>query len=734
MKRFFSHMSLNFLFLFLALFSGVFSVSGTFSLTDESGFLLLLVLFSALGCALLRSASSLRFRGLLFLAVLVVLCILLWRQFDQVLLGARMVFHKISYTYHQLVPSIPFYIAPEGITPLQTSAGIRWFFGLAVPFLALWMGLYLTPARRTLWPILLLSAVFPAIGLVVLLEPPLLPMLALVFLAALCLLTGRGFRVNASLGLRRVWAAVVPIGIVLALVLAIVPPTRYIRPQKVDFWRTSITSWFQEFGLAFQGGGVGISAFASQNFSNAGPLEFDGHTVLTVEGAAKGRLLLRGFTAGVYGKSSWQLLDPDAYGSLLAPPEDSYPFTLPAQGASNDLPPVTATIRLQIHPTSGFLYTPYQLLDLPSGVPADSFHEDSYLARAPYAQSWQVSYYPELSPEDVSLVVRSARWEMSYRGWVAQNYMSVPARVPLDILRPAELQGIAVSTSQGRLEAAQRVTQYLAQTVRYDQQTPVTPEGEDFVTYFLTQSHQGYCLHYASAAVLMLRAMGIPTRFVSGYMANVPYDGAVIAVPDANAHAWVEIYLDGYGWYPVDVTSGFSGSMDTVIASSASPSPSMTPEATAAPTPSPPAPTPSAAPSPSSAPSKAPAVAPGAAGSSSSWLIPVLVLVSIGLALALILLQRRLRLAHWKRAMTQSDPNQAAIAVYRYLAALNRRGGVPIHPTIRVLGQKAAFSQHVLTQAELRTMLVLTQESAQTARTQTGLWRRLLLRCWWALI
>lgn len=84
--------------------------------------------------------------------------------------------------------------------------------------------------------------------------------------------------------------------------------------------------------------------------------------------------------------------------------------------------------------------------------------------------------------------------------------------------------------------------------------------------------------------------------------------------------------------------------------------------------------------------------------------------------------------------MTRPDPNQAAVAIYRYLVALDRRGGVPIHPTIRVLGQKAAFSQHVLTQAELRTMLVLAQESAQTARTQAGLWRRLLLHCWWALI
>ena len=60
-------------------------------------------------------------------------------------------------------------------------------------------------------------------------------------------------------------------------------------------------------------------------------------------------------------------------------------------------------------------------------------------------------------------------------------------------------------------------------------------------------------MHFASAAVLLLRQLGIPARYVSGFTAELSADETV-NVPDSAAHAWVEIYLDGFGWYPVEVT------------------------------------------------------------------------------------------------------------------------------------------------------------------------------------
>ena len=79
--------------------------------------------------------------------------------------------------------------------------------------------------------------------------------------------------------------------------------------------------------------------------------------------------------------------------------------------------------------------------------------------------------------------------------------------------------------------------------------------------WFLTQSHEGNAVLYASAAVEALRTHGVPARYAEGYYVSdtdfqKSEDGSV-AVTGLNAHAWVEIYFDGIGWLPVEVTPGY---------------------------------------------------------------------------------------------------------------------------------------------------------------------------------
>ncbi len=87
------------------------------------------------------------------------------------------------------------------------------------------------------------------------------------------------------------------------------------------------------------------------------------------------------------------------------------------------------------------------------------------------------------------------------------------------------------------------------------------PQDRDFVEYFLTEGHEGYCAHYASAAVILCRMCGIPARYVQGYVMTMgnfaagKTDGDYhIVVPDNQAHAWVEIYVKGFGWIPYEFT------------------------------------------------------------------------------------------------------------------------------------------------------------------------------------
>ncbi len=130
-----------------------------------------------------------------------------------------------------------------------------------------------------------------------------------------------------------------------------------------------------------------------------------------------------------------------------------------------------------------------------------------------------------------------------------------------------------------RLGVAARLKSYFASNFQYTLAPGATPRSKDVVEYFLTVQKRGYCAHFASSSVMILRHMGIPTRYAEGYMMTwsemmegtpvsdnadgwqtpagtiLPGTG-VLEVPltDASAHAWIEIYLDGYGWIPYDTT------------------------------------------------------------------------------------------------------------------------------------------------------------------------------------
>lgn len=122
-----------------------------------------------------------------------------------------------------------------------------------------------------------------------------------------------------------------------------------------------------------------------------------------------------------------------------------------------------------------------------------------------------------------------------------------------------------------RMILAQSVRNYLADRMSYSVMLDDLPRGADPVEYALTVSHEGYCMHYATAAALIMKELGVPTRYVSGYVVR-PGDFKYLSesysyvsyVPDHNAHAWIEIYLDNVGWVPVEVTEGYSSDTDTI--------------------------------------------------------------------------------------------------------------------------------------------------------------------------
>lgn len=104
----------------------------------------------------------------------------------------------------------------------------------------------------------------------------------------------------------------------------------------------------------------------------------------------------------------------------------------------------------------------------------------------------------------------------------------------------------------------------LQNNAKYDVNPGSTPWNKDPAEYFLFDNHKGYCVHYATVAANMYHMLGIPARYVAGYVvdpvflsstdSNDTYYKYKTTVTDYTAHAWVEVFLPDYGWVVVDAT------------------------------------------------------------------------------------------------------------------------------------------------------------------------------------
>lgn len=178
-----------------------------------------------------------------------------------------------------------------------------------------------------------------------------------------------------------------------------------------------------------------------------------------------------------------------------------------------------------------------------------------------------------------------------------EEFCAVRNNFGIDLSIAGKRRGIntvnAGAVNAERISACRAIAQLFEDEYPYTLSPGKTPANEDFVGYFLKEQKRGYCAHFASAAVMLLRHMGIPARYIEGYC--VPYalalkNGTVLEVPeeewytgeprantekrtvavevsDYYAHAWVEVYLEGIGFVPFEVTpasneaipSGISG-------------------------------------------------------------------------------------------------------------------------------------------------------------------------------
>lgn len=150
--------------------------------------------------------------------------------------------------------------------------------------------------------------------------------------------------------------------------------------------------------------------------------------------------------------------------------------------------------------------------------------------------------------------------QQAYLKEIENVYTEVPEEELSDLVRLC-----AENPVENTEQATAFILSVLQENAVYTRTPGLFPFNRDPVEYFLFEGKEGYCQHFASAAVLMYRLYRIPARYASGYAVSPSAfvrqeDGTWTAsVTDVSAHAWPEIFLEDYGWVPVEVTpSGYS--------------------------------------------------------------------------------------------------------------------------------------------------------------------------------
>lgn len=609
--------------------------------------------------------------------LIVYLAVLLWQR-EALLQSVGHFLYRVTSEYAYCFPQMPV-IGREA----TDAAWVLSVLGVPLAWLTAWV------VSREGSVALVILACLPVL-VVCLVIVDLSPVLWLVLLvgALMILVISQNVRDrNHNEGGHLAWWLILPTVILISAITVLWPPADYVRADWSDALQTlaetkvDLEAWQEEVSQPVPQWNRELKTV---DLSRVGPKTMTGTPVLDYRTGSP-IAYLRGVSLGVYKDNTWTALDSAEY--------QSYGI---AQTPLVCAVRTSGTLEVQTRGWQPLLYTAYDLAALPESAAAV---DDAYVKNTGLVSGYSVYFGSETGAVPAG-----------YDSLAVEQYLQIPEelREPLAaIVSEAGLQGAS----------AEAAAAYVRNNGVYDLNTAQVPEGKDFVLYFLQESHRGYCIHFASATVMLLRSMGIPARYVTGYSVS----GAVAQwneVTEDDAHAWVEYYGFGAGWTALDPTPAGAGQEEP-------------PAQTDVPEPEPETSGMEPEPEVHEQETMQPAVtAPGADAESGTQirlpkeLLWLLALLGLGL---LVWLRWWCGLRYRRKRCSQGHPNRRTMTWWRWLVQLSKAQSRQISEELLCLAEKARFSQHTMTEEEitqLQTAVEMQIEQLKTASVGKRLWCR----------
>ena len=261
--------------------------------------------------------------------------------------------------------------------------------------------------------------------------------------------------------------------------------------------------------------------------------------ILEVEPEVDGDIYLKMQSYGDYTGQGWT--EAQAYGKLLD--GMSADFLLGYMFADLSGAPAPS---LGILPLMEFSVLPYYAYRVEGDIPVSDVKVEGNTEGA-----FRVWYYPVDSIPDSFQTPEAYRdYERALRTHAYGAYLNVDGETRDYMQRIIDEQGFSADDP----DIIEKVAKYIRKAATYNLEFDKAMEEEsNVVISFLEDYKEGVCRHYAAAATLLFRSLYIPARYTVGFHAEGTA-GETTVVKGSDAHAWVEVYVDGFGWQKVEVT------------------------------------------------------------------------------------------------------------------------------------------------------------------------------------